>query len=352
MIWKKITIETSTEAEDLISMFLDECGVEGVMIEDNVPLTDEELKEMFVDVPLQKEDDGVAKISCFIPPDRDVNELITSIKEELNRLEEFLPVGSKLVGISDTSDDSEWQNNWKQYYKPIRLNDDIVIVPAWEDYKDVRENDIIIKIESVMAFGTGSHETTKLCIDRLKAYMKPGSSVFDVGCGSGILSIVASKLGAGYVHGLDIDPQAIISSEENAKANDLGKDAIEFSCGNLLAGNVIGENAIKAEKASLCSGIAAKSPAEMVDIELGEKDSVPAREYDIVVANILADVIIPMSGVIKPYLKVDGIFITSGISDTREEDVVNAMIENDLEIMDILRMNEWVSIVARKKKNA
>lgn len=350
MIWKKITIETSTEAEDLISMFLDEQGVEGVMIEDNVPLTDEELKEMFVDVPLQKEDDGVAKISCFIPPDRDVNSLISSIKEELLRLKEFIPVGSGLVGITDTSDDSTWQNNWKQYYKPIRLNDDILIIPEWEDYKDVKESDTVVKIASVMAFGTGSHETTKLCIDRLKAYMKKGASVFDVGCGSGILSIIASKLGAAYVHGLDIDPQAIISSKENAIANGLGEDEIEFSCGNLLAGNVIGENAIKAEKASLGSGIAAKSPAEMVDIELGEKDSVPVRQYDIVVANILADVIIPMSGVIGPYLGKDSVFITSGISDTREADVLKALIDNGFEILDDIKMNEWVSIVARKKK--
>lgn len=354
MIWKKMTIDTTVEVVDLISDFLSELGVEGVMIEDNVPLTEQELKEMYVDVPLMMgEDDGSARVSCFLD-DTFSAERIEDIRvktlAELDRLEEFLPVGKKTIVVADTEDDSVWTENWKKNYRPFRLNENIVICPTWETYDDIHEDDIVVKIESVMAFGTGTHETTKLCIGQLKKYIQPGQSVFDVGCGSGILSIIAVYLGAGYVHGLDIDPQAIASSKENAEANGFDEERIDFSTGNLLAGNVIGAGEEEKEKivrASIGSGVAAKSAAELVDLSLGGYDPIPQRKYNVVVANILADVIIPLSGVIRPYLEEDGIFVTSGIIDTKEEEVKEAMLKNGFEIIDVLHMGEWVSIVAK-----
>ena len=356
MIWKKLTIETSVEAVDLISEFLNENGAEGVLIEDNVPLTDDELKEMFVDVPLMAgDDDGSAKVSCFLKSDEEVDRIKALVIEEMNRLEEFLPVGSKKLSLEETTDDTTWNDNWKQYYKPFRLYDNLVIEPVWEEYPDKKADDKVIKIESVMAFGTGTHETTKLCLGQLEKFVGAGSgpSVFDVGCGSGILSIAAVKMGAGYVHGLDIDPQAVESSKINAAANDLSSDRIDFSCGNLLSKNYIAEKMTDTEaeaykKGSLGSGIATPiSPAEMVDLSLGDEDSIPARKYDIVVANILADVIIPLSGVISDYLVPGGIFITSGIIEDRRDDVLKAMKDNGFEILDTVQMNEWVSIVGK-----
>ena len=384
MIWKKITIYTTVEVEDLISEYLDEQGVEGVMIEDNVPLTEEEIKAMFVDIPLiPDENDGTAKVSFFLDEsydDEKMLRLISDVKAELDRLEEFLPVGLKEVTVEDTTDDTTWNDGFKQFFQPVRLYDDIVILPSWWDdlYVDhkirytiengfeLQENDKIIKIETVTAFGTGTHETTRLCIGELKKYMKDGSSVFDIGCGSGILSIAACLMGAGYVHGLDIDPQAVKASLVNAAASGLTSDRIDFSCGNLLSGNKIAEaymdkddNRSKVQKASLGSGIAsavnvpkdeslADKAARIVDLELGTADEIPARKYDIVVANILADVIIPLSAMIHEYLEEDGIFITSGISDTRADEVKAALLENDFEILNIAQENEWVAISAKK----
>ena len=223
---------------------------------------------------------------------------------------------------------------------------------------ELKEDDKVIRIETVTAFGTGTHETTRLCLGQVQKYITSENSVFDVGCGSGILSIAACLLGAGYVHGLDIDPQAVRASKINALASGLSEDRIEFSCGNLLADNRIAENYLsqdnnreKMEKASIGSGIASvvnpSNAAQMVDIELGDSDPIPARKYDIVVANILADVIIPLSTMIREYMKDNGVFIASGISDSREEDVKKALIQNGFEIIDITRENEWVCIVSK-----
>ena len=362
MIWKKLTIETSVEAVDLISEFLNENGAEGVLIEDNVPLTDDELKEMFVDVPLMAgDDDGSARVSCFLKSDEEVERIKALVLEELDRLEEFLPVGSKNIMLTETTDDTTWNDNWKQYYKPFRLYDNLVIEPVWEEFPDKKPDDKVIKIESVMAFGTGTHETTRLCLGQLQKYISgfegsdgEGSSVFDVGCGSGILSIAAVVLGAGYVHGLDIDPQAVLSSQINAEANGLSPERIEFSCGNLLSKNYIAEKMSASEidsynKGSVGSGISTPvSAAEMIDLSLGGEDTVPARRYNIVVANILADVIIPLSAVVGDYLVPGGIFITSGIVETRAEDVRKALRDNGFTILDTVQLNEWVSIVCTK----
>lgn len=352
MMWTKLTIDTTCEAVDLLSAFLDEKGVEGIMIEDNVPLTDEDKEAMFVDIPLiTGEDDGTAKVSCFFCTELgddinaaetvsfDIEKLKADIAAELIRLKEFIPVGTMNITTSVT-EDTDWMDNWKKFFKPFRLYDNIVIKPTWEELTDKNDDDIIVDIDPGIAFGTGSHETTKLCIGQLKKYLRQGDSVFDVGSGSGILSIISSLLGAGFVHGMDIDEVAVRASKENAEINNITEDKLVFTCGNLLGGNAIGKD----DSYSL-TGAYKKSEEEN---EAQRKDNIYLkRQYDIVVANILADVIIPLSSVIRPFLKEGGYYITSGIINEKEEAVKKAIVDNGFEIVDVVHMNDWVSIVAK-----
>ena len=377
MIWTKFTIDTTTEVVDLLSDFLSERGIEGIMIEDNVPLSEDEIKQMFVDIPLELgEDDGTARVSCFLDDsytEDKIEELKAAVQAELERLSEFLPVGCRTINVELTTDDSTWNDKFKENFRPARLYDNIVIIPVVDPDADMDEDrkknypdfevepgDKIIRIRTVTAFGTGTHETTRLCLGQVKKYMQEFSgediSVFDVGCGSGILSIAARLMGASYVHGLDIDPQAVKASIINAEASGINDATLEFSCGNLLAGNRIAENYLnqgdnreKMKKASLGSGIATPlTPAQMVDIELGDADTVPARRYSIVVANILADVIIPLTEIIGDYLEEDGVFIASGISEGKAEEVKAALARNGFTITDFVQENEWVAITSRK----
>ena len=381
MIWTKFSIETTTEVVDLLSDFLSEKGIEGIQIEDNVPLSEDEIKQMFVDIPLQLgEDDGSAKVSCFLDDSFDaakIDELKLEVKAELERLSEFLPVGTGVITVEDTTDDSTWNDKFMENFKPARLYDNIVIMPVIDDESDVydtlkayknlegfelRDDDKVIRIKTVTAFGTGTHETTRLCLGAVQQSLKldedKEKSVFDIGCGSGILSIAACLMGAGYVHGLDIDPQAVKASAINAEASGLSSDRIEFSCGNLLADNRIAENFLaqddnreKMEKASLGSGIASPinpdDAARIVDIGLGDSDPIPARKYDIVVANILADVIIPLATIVRDYMTEDGVFISSGISEGKADAVREALLENGFKIVDETRENEWVCFSAK-----
>lgn len=381
MIWTKFSIETTTEVVDLLSDFLSEKGIEGIQIEDNVPLSEDEIKQMFVDIPLQLgEDDGSAKVSCFLDDsfdDAKIDELKLEVKAELERLSEFLPVGTGVITVEDTTDDSTWNDKFMENFKPARLYDNIVIMPVIDDESDVydtlkayknlegfelRDDDKVIRIKTVTAFGTGTHETTRLCLGAVQQSLKldedKEKSVFDIGCGSGILSIAACLMGAGYVHGLDIDPQAVKASAINAEASGLSSDRIEFSCGNLLADNRIAENFLaqddnreKMEKASLGSGIASPinpdDAARIVDIGLGDSDPIPARKYDIVVANILADVIIPLATIVRDYMTEDGVFISSGISEGKADAVREALLENGFKIVNETRENEWVCFTAK-----
>lgn len=388
MIWKKISIDTSLEAVDLISEFLDEQGIEGIMIEDNQPLTEDEIREMFVDIPLVGDaSDDSAVVSFFIDSsytDKMIDDLADKIRAELKRLSEFIPVGTMNIDMTETSDDSTWNDSFKNFFKPQRLYGNLVIMPVYDDDMnsdsnnnenndlkdfDIKEDDKVIKIRSVMAFGTGTHETTRLCLGLIKKHINDMSTIkkdltlMDVGCGSGILSIASVLLGASFVHGLDIDPQAVEASKINADVNGIKEDKLLFSCGNLLAGNMIAENYInnvnsdnsedikkKIEKASLGSGISSvltpEEAARMVDIEGGTVDSVPKRKYDIVVANILADVIIPLSSVIEEYMEDGGVFIASGISESRIDDVKIALMNNGFTIIDSEQENEWFALAA------
>lgn len=317
MKWNKITIDTTVEATDMISYELAELGIEGIEVEDHVPLTMEERKKMYVDL-LPDEiapNDGTAKISCYIDPDEDIEALSMKISQMLKEVGQFLDVGAATLSFGET-EDKDWINNWKQFFKPFCLDDSIIIKPTWETVNDRKEGDIIVEIDPGTAFGTGSHETTRLCISQIKRFLKPGDKVLDLGCGSGILSIIALKLGAGKVVGTDIDPNAIIATKENLAVNHIEEGSMIPYEGNLL------------EDEALCE-------------KIGE------GQYDIVVANILADVIIPLSSIARRFMKEGAYFITSGIINTKEEEVKEAMVKNGFEIVDIIPMGEWVSIVGR-----
>lgn len=321
MIWRKITIETTTEAVDMISYTLGELGVEGIEVEDKVPLSEEDKKAMIIDIlPELPADDGVALVSCYIEnPETDVDALVQQITEALEDIRQFLDIGAGTITLGET-EEKDWINNWKEYFHPFWL-DNILIKPTWINQNEIemQPGDILVEIDPGTAFGTGAHETTKLCIAQLKKYLTGEQDVFDVGCGSGILSIIAVKLGAKQVFGVDIDPLAVEASYENIAVNHIKKEQAAFR-----QGNVIEEESFTAS----------------VD---GTK-----KQYDVVVANILADVIIPLSANVEPYLKPDGIFISSGIINTKEAEVREALQNNGFEIIEATYMKDWVCFTAKR----
>lgn len=320
MKWTKIAIETTTEATDMLSYVLGEYGVEGIEIEDKVPLSEEDKKAMYIDIlPELPPDDGVATISCYIEEDKmSVKDLCNYIGEQLQEMSAYMNVGTGRISIGET-EDKDWINNWKEFFHPFRLEENILIQPTWTETADKNEDDIVIYIDPGTAFGTGSHETTKLCITSLKKYIKSDGTtdVLDAGCGSGILSIVAKKLGANKIFGIDYDELAVTASKENMELNKIPKESY-----TIVHGDVIGDEEFANSVASI-------------------------GQYDIVVANILADVIIPLSAVIRPFMKQDGVFIVSGIIDMKEHAVKDALILNGFDIIDTLHMGEWVSFVAK-----
>lgn len=316
MKWNKYTIKTRTEAEDLVSGMLLELGIEGIEIEDNVPLSEEDKKTMFIDIlPILPPDEGIGYVSFYLDDAEDNEAVLSRVKEELEKLRDFIDIGEGSIKESQT-EDKDWINNWKEFFKTFEV-DDIVIRPSWEKAEEAHEGKLVIQIDPGTAFGTGMHETTQLCIRQLKKYVNPDTKLLDVGCGSGILSIIGLKLGAAEALGTDIDPNAITATHENTEANHVPADRFAVMTGNVID-----------------------------DAELQQK--VGLGKYDIVVANILADIIIPLSPVAPKFLKEGGIFITSGIINTKEEAVVKAIKENNLEILEITHQGEWVSVTARK----
>lgn len=320
MKWLKYTVTTTNEAVDFISNLFDEIGIEGIEIEDHVPLTEKEKKQMYVDIlPDLGNDDGISKVSFYLEPEQNQEEILNKVREGLEELKLFINVGAGTIEASST-EDKDWINNWKTYFRPFRIDDSIVIKPTWEELTDVIEHDMVIEIDPGLAFGTGSHETTKLCILSLKKYLQSHMKLLDVGSGSGILSIVGKKLGADEVLGIDIDEVATKTALENAEVNHLSiNDKFSFQTGNLLADDKLTK-------------------------KIGE------GKYDIAVANILADVIIPLSNIIGYNIKPEGLFICSGIIDTKIDAVKEALIKNNFEILEINRMKDWAAFVAKKTK--
>ena len=327
MKWKKFRIKTKTEAEDIIISSLYDIGLEGAQIEDNVPLTALEKEQMFVDIlPQIGEDDGTAYLSFFVEETEEgellVNgektteeQVLDMVNQELESLKEFLDIGEGTIVVDET-EDIDWINNWKQYFKQFYV-DDILIIPSWEEVKEEDKDRMIIHIDPGTAFGTGMHETTQLCIRQLKKYVTKDTVLLDVGTGSGILSIVALKLGAAHAVGTDLDPCAVPAVEENKEANQIPDKDFE-----MLIGNIIDDKE--------------------------NQDAVGYEKYDIVTANILADVLVPLTPVIVHQMKKGGIYITSGILDVKESVVVEAVKKAGLEVLEVTHQGEWVSVTARK----
>ena len=327
MKWKKFKIKTKTEAEDIIISTLYDIGLEGAQIEDNVPLTPLEKEQMFVDIlPQMQEDDGTAYLSFFVEETEDgellmngeittEETILNAVKTELDGLRDFMDIGEGSIAIDET-EDIDWINNWKQYFKQFYV-DDILIIPSWEEVKEEDKDRMIIHIDPGTAFGTGMHETTQLCIRQLKKFVKEDTELLDVGTGSGILSIVALKLGAKHAVGTDLDPCAVPAVEENKEVNEI--PAQDF---DMMIGNIIDDKEVQ--------------------------DKVGYEKYDIVVANILADVLVPLTPVIVNQMKKGGIYITSGIIDNKEETVVEAVKAAGLEVLEVTYQGEWVSVTARK----
>ena len=318
MKWNRFTIKTKTDAEDMIICTLAEIGVEGAEIQDHQPLTEEDKAQMFVDImPEGPEDDGVAYLNFYLEEDADKDVILRDVRNALEELRTFMDIGEGTIEESQT-EDKDWINNWKQYFKPFTV-DHILIKPTWETVPEEHKDKLLVQIDPGTAFGTGMHETTQLCIRQLEKYVHSESEILDVGTGSGILGITALKLGAKEVWGTDLDENAITAVGENLEANGIAPEQFK-----VVQGNIIDDKAVQ--------------------------DEVKYEYYDIAVANILADVIIMLQKEIPVHIKKNGIFITSGIIDMKEEAVKAAFEANDaFEIVEITHQGEWVSVTARKK---
>lgn len=316
MKWNKYTIKTTAEAEDVISATLAELGIEGVEIEDKVPLTEEEKAQMFVDIlPDAPDNDGIAFLNFYLDPDADNEAMLLRVREELSDLRSFMDIGEGTIAASET-EDKDWINNWKEFFHQFYI-DDILVVPSWEEVKEEDKDKMIIHIDPGTAFGTGMHETTQLCIRQLRKFVTPDTVMLDVGTGSGILSIMGLKFGARSAFGTDLDPCAVDACRENMEANGLTDAGFR-----LLIGNIIDDRQVQ--------------------------DEAGYEKYDIVVANILAEVLVGLTPVIVKYLKPGGIYITSGIIDDKEEVVVDAVKQAGLTVLEVTYQGEWVSVTAKR----
>ncbi|MCM1190026.1 MAG: 50S ribosomal protein L11 methyltransferase [bacterium] len=328
MKWMRFRIKTVTEAEDIVISTLYDIGLEGAQIEDKVPLTALEKEQMFVDIlPEGPEDDGIAYLNFFVEKKEDgslelqgeatdADTVLKSIRDELEELRSFCEIGEGTVAVDET-EDIDWINNWKQYFHQFYI-DDILVIPSWEEKEGDGADGPVLHIDPGTAFGTGMHETTQLCIRQLRKYITPQTRLLDVGTGSGILAILSLMFGAEYVVGTDLDPCAAEAVAQNCAANGVGPDRFE-----MMIGNIITDKAVQNRVGYGC--------------------------YDIVAANILADVLVQLTPVIVNQLKPGGIYITSGILDDREDTVTEAVKSAGLEVLEVTYQGEWVSVTARKK---
>ena len=327
MKWMKFRIKTVVEAEDVIISELYDRGLEGAQIEDKVPLTALDKEQMFVDIlPETGEDDGIAYLSFFAeekedgsldlggtPSDKE--QVLLKIEEALSEVRAFMEIGEGAVEVSET-EDIDWINNWKQYFHQFYI-DDLLVIPSWEEVKPEDQDKKILHIDPGTAFGTGMHETTRLCIGQIKKYVTPDTELLDVGTGSGILSIIALMYGAKHAVGTDLDVCAVEAVAQNKEANEIPEGDFE-----LLIGNVITEKEVQ--------------------------DTVGRERYDIVAANILADVLVPLAPVAARCLKPGGVYVTSGIIEGKEGLVIQAMEAAGLTVLEVECLGEWRSVTARK----
>ena len=329
MKWTKFRLSTTEAAEDIVSATLAECGIEGVEIVDKAPLTEEEKKQMFVDIaPEPEADDGSAFLYFYLDPAEDTAEVLNRVTEALEELRAWTDIGSGAIDISET-EDIDWINNWKTYFHQFAV-DDLLIVPSWEEVKEEDKDKTILHIDPGTAFGTGMHETTQLCIRQVRKYLQPQAEVLDIGTGSGILSIVALQYGAGHALGTDLDPCTVSAVEENCAANGVtfrylsGEETEEDTAAQmeLLLGNLIDDTAVQ-ERAG-------------------------RETYDLVTANILAEILVPLMPAAAAALKPGGICITSGILEEKEPLVREAAEKAGLLYVETTQQGEWVSVTLKK----
>ena len=282
---------------------------------------------MFVDIlPDGPADDGIAYLSFFVEKKEDgsleiqgeptdTETVLSNIKKELDELKEFCEIGEGSVTVDET-EDIDWINNWKQYFHQFYI-DDILVIPSWEDIKPEDNAKMVLHIDPGTAFGTGMHETTQLCIRQLKKYITPETELLDVGTGSGILAILSLMFGAKHAVGTDLDLCAVDAVAQNCEANGIAPEQFE-----MLIGNIITDKAVQGKVGYEC--------------------------YDIAVANILADVLVPLTPVILNQLKPGGIYITSGIINDKEKTVTDAVKAAGLKVLEVTYQGEWVSVTAQK----
>jgi len=316
MKWNKYRLKTNTGAEDIVASILMEHGIEGVEIEDKIPLTKEDQQGMFVGImPEIEENDGTAYLIFYLKDTKENEAILKEALCDLESMKNFCDMGELSLEQSITEDE-DWINNWKSYFHQFYI-DDILIIPSWETNKRDRPYKMKLEIDPGVAFGTGKHETTELAIRGIKKYLKEEDDILDLGIGSGILSLVALKLGARHALGTDLDENAINATFEN-----MNRNAIKDEQYQVLIGDIIEDRQIK--------------------------EYVNKVSYDLVVSNILAEVLIHMTPVVYDLLKSGGIYITSGIIEDKEAIVRQTIEQNQMEIIEVRRLGEWVSIVARK----
>ena len=317
MKWNRFTIKTKTEAEDVLISALADIGIEGVEIQDKQPLTETDKEQMFVDImPEGPADDGIAYLNFYLEEDTEVAPVLENVRAVLEEVRGYMDIGEGTITESET-EDKDWINNWKEFFHQFYV-DDILIVPSWEEIKEEDKDKMILHIDPGTAFGTGMHETTQLVIRQLKKFVTKDTQMLDVGTGSGILGIVALKLGAAHVVGTDLDPCAIPAVADNKEANGIQDETFD-----MLIGNIIDSKEVQ--------------------------DTVGYEKYDIVTANILADVLVPLTPVIVNQMKKGAYYITSGILDVKEDVVVQVVKEAGLTLVEVTHQGEWVSVTARKE---
>lgn len=316
MKWNRFTIKTKTEAEDVIISALADVGVEGVEIQDKQRLTETDKEQMFVDImPEGPADDGIAYLNFYLEEDTEVEPVLERVRGVLEEVRGYMDIGEGTITESQT-EDKDWINNWKEFFHQFYV-DDILIVPSWEEVKEEDKDKMILHIDPGTAFGTGMHETTQLVIRQLKKFVTKDTQMLDVGTGSGILGIVALKLGAAHVVGTDLDPCAVPAVQDNKEANEIVDETFD-----MMIGNIIDDKEVQ--------------------------DQVGYEKYDIVAANILADVLVPLTPVIVHQMKKGAYYITSGILDVKEEVVREAVAKAGLTLVEVTRQGEWVCVTARK----
>lgn len=317
MNYYEVAIYTSSEGIDAVSALLTMLGHETFMIEDASVVEELLQKENsydwdYVDDSVIAQKDAESRIVLYLEPEDDTGAVITAIRESVKLLKQQDEAGrfGRLEVESSYESDEEWKDKWKEYFKPSRMTDHIVIKPTWEEY-EAKEGDMIIEIDPGMAFGTGTHATTRMCVKHLENYIEsPEDRVLDLGCGSGILSIAAALLGSEHVYGVDIDPNAVAASAENVEKNGL---------------------------------------SHIVSIAYGDVTEGLGQKADIIAANLMADLIIALTPDIAKHLEGKKIFISSGILEEKLEEVSEAICDNGFEILDVLHEEEWCAIAARLK---